>query len=510
MEDSVIQTRNELYKIKKISLNEERENNKLTLRKKKINEILLKKRLNNTNINNLQSELEINEELLNIRKEHKINFNLLKEEIYKITDYLSSQNINYIKYAIHLLKEYSVNNDLTNEDIEIIKQFKTLDLLGLILQTYNNDIQIVNEIIWIFINIQVNGSSDKDFLLSIISEKLLMLYLNLLNSNYDKIVISILWMLDDLVIHEKYKTIIFNHNIIEKIIDLSNLEICDVELSQYCLQFFSTLVHSLKYNKNNERDKNILNEIIKISCINLFNKNYASYYLSYKILSYISEISDKDLLLKIEKEGAVVKILKSKFKNDNIEIVLCGVKIISNLLCGSNQLIEDLIKMRVVDFYENILKQFPQEKQIILYSLFGLFNLSATKYEYKRCLINCIIFNETSFNYLIQSCDNFIHDIICDIMYNLSSTKNIEMLKFLYDKKAILKIVYLAYQEKNNKENLLKYIKIIERYIHSFKDKEKDYIEYKNIEELYQNLINNNTNIMDLLDDNSLNLFSQN
>jgi hypothetical protein len=44
MEDSVIQTRNELYKIKKISLNEERENNKLTLRKKKINEILLKKR----------------------------------------------------------------------------------------------------------------------------------------------------------------------------------------------------------------------------------------------------------------------------------------------------------------------------------------------------------------------------------------------------------------------------------------------------------------------------------
>ena len=71
MEDSVIQTRNELYKIKKISLNEERENNKLTLRKKKINENLLKKRLNNTNINNLQSELEINEELLNIRKEHK-------------------------------------------------------------------------------------------------------------------------------------------------------------------------------------------------------------------------------------------------------------------------------------------------------------------------------------------------------------------------------------------------------------------------------------------------------
>ena len=39
MEDSVIQTRNELYKLKNIYLNEERENNKLTLRKKKINEI---------------------------------------------------------------------------------------------------------------------------------------------------------------------------------------------------------------------------------------------------------------------------------------------------------------------------------------------------------------------------------------------------------------------------------------------------------------------------------------
>ena len=513
MEDLVIQNRNNLFKDKNISLNDEREKNILTLRKKKLDSFLLKKRLNNSNHNNLLEETNLNiiPELLNIPNQSQLNFNVLNENIIQIiVNYLTSQNLNYIKYAIHLLKEYSVNNNFTKGDIEILKNYKILEILGLILQTNYNETQIVNEIIWIFINIQINESIEKDFLSTIVTEKLLILYSHFLDSNYDKIVISVLWMLNNLVIYKEFKNIICNNEIIEKIIELSNLEISDVELNGFCLQFFDLLLYRFEFEDNNKRIRKILTEIIKIGCINLFNKNPTSLLLAYKILAKISEISDNDLLQKIEEEGAMVKIIKTKYKKDNLDLAINGVKIISNLFCGNNKLIEDLINMRIIDFYENILNEFHQNKQIILYCLFGIFNLSSSKYQYKKILMNCIIFNEESFNYLIESCDNYIHEKICDIMYNLCSTKKFEMLKFLYDKKCILKIISLLYSEKNNKDKIIKYLQIIERYISSFYEKEKNCIEYKNVEELYKNVLSNSSNILELLDTNTFNLFSEN
>ena len=256
MEDSVIQSRKEFFKEKEISLNEEREKNILTLRKKKLNSLILKKRLNNPNINNFSLEININPELLNIPKELEINIISLKETIIKITDYLTSQNLNLIKYVIHLIKEYSINNIFTHEDIELIKQYKILEILNLILQTYYYDIQIINEIIWFFINIQINDSKDRKFLSIIVNEKSLLIYNNFLDCNNDRIVISILWMLSNLVIYEEYKSIILNNQIIEKIINLSKFEITDVELNQYYLQFFSSLVYKFNYDESNIRKKN--------------------------------------------------------------------------------------------------------------------------------------------------------------------------------------------------------------------------------------------------------------
>lgn len=509
MEDSVIQSRKEFFKEKEISLNEEREKNILTLRKKKLNSLILKKRLNNPNINNFSLEININPELLNIPKELEINIISLKETIIKITDYLTSQNLNLIKYVIHLIKEYSINNIFTHEDIELIKQYKILEILNLILQTYYNDIQIINEIIWFFINIQINDSKDRKFLSIIVNEKSLLIYNNFLDCNNDRIVISILWMLSNLVIYEEYKSIILNNQIIEKIINLSKFEITDVELNQYYLQFFSSLVYKFNYDESNIRKKKILQDIIYIGCMNLYNKNDISLGLAYKILSYISEISDIDLLSKIEERGGVMKILKTKYKNDN-NFAFFGVKIISNLFCGNDQLIENLLSMNVIYFYDNILKQFPNEKQIILFSLIGLFNLSCNNYQYSKYLMNCIIFNEEIFNFLIESCDDLIHDKICDIMYNLSCSKNIEMLKFLYEKKSILKIISLANSEKKSKDKLIKYLHIIKCYLTSFKEKEKCCLEYQNVRESYINILNNNSNILEFLDNEIINLFLNN
>jgi hypothetical protein len=147
MEDLVIQNRNNLFKGKNISLNDEREKNILSLRKKKLDSFILKKRLNNSNQENLLFEINLNiiPELLNIPNKSQINFDILNEKIIIIiVNYLTSQNLNFIKYAIHLLKEYSVNNNFTKEDIEILKHYKILEILSLILQTNYNDIQIVN------------------------------------------------------------------------------------------------------------------------------------------------------------------------------------------------------------------------------------------------------------------------------------------------------------------------------------------------------------------------------
>ena len=84
------------------------------------------------------------------------------------------------------------------------------------------------------------------------------------------------------------------------------------------------------------------------------------------------------------------------------------------------------------------------------------------------------------------------------------------MLKFLYEKKSILKIISLANSEKKSKDKLIKYLHIIKCYLTSFKEKEKCCLEYQNVRESYINILNNNSNILEFLDNEIINLFLNN
>ena len=119
-------------KNKKINENEMKnyiENSKLTLRKKKLNNFLLKKRINNLEERlNKNNFLEIDPNSIKITNEEKFILTSIQSEKNKIIEYLTSQNLNYIKYSLLKILEFSIQNEITTEEIICAKEIKLYEL----------------------------------------------------------------------------------------------------------------------------------------------------------------------------------------------------------------------------------------------------------------------------------------------------------------------------------------------------------------------------------------------
>ena len=129
-------------KNKKINENEMKnyiENSKLTLRKKKLNNFLLKKRINNLEERlNKNNFLEIDPNSIKITNEEKFILTSIQSEKNKIIEYLTSQNLNYIKYSLLKILEFSIQNEITTEEIICAKEIKLYELLIILLKIYKN------------------------------------------------------------------------------------------------------------------------------------------------------------------------------------------------------------------------------------------------------------------------------------------------------------------------------------------------------------------------------------
>ena len=162
MEFPESKTSNDLMKSREEDLQKkfytnERWNNSLNLRKRKINEILFKQR----GIERFKKE---GNEEYQILKE-KLNIELaIKNKIYddieifmkEMKKYIKDQNIEYNKYALYCLRNQITNNNNFNNKKYLAEELQKRDFISDILflfQKYFDDNQIIFEGLWIIINI---------------------------------------------------------------------------------------------------------------------------------------------------------------------------------------------------------------------------------------------------------------------------------------------------------------------------------------------------------------------
>ena len=94
--------------------------------------------------------------------------------------------------------------------------------------------------------------------------------------------------------------------------------------------------------------------------------------------------------------GIIVKILKTNFdKKENI--LFFSLKILVNVTSESDDIIEKLVQMRLIDFYEIMLEKYKNNKDILLILLSGFVNLTGGKNLFKKLVINSVLFQEKIF-----------------------------------------------------------------------------------------------------------------
>ena len=119
--------RKDLYNEKVINnsheLIEEKNKNKLTLRKKKLNKEIQNKRMQNLDRLQLNSKININPEL-------KFKINKFEDSFKQIFSYLNSNNSDLISYALNELRIYLTFNDINIKSQNLIVEYKFLYIFG--------------------------------------------------------------------------------------------------------------------------------------------------------------------------------------------------------------------------------------------------------------------------------------------------------------------------------------------------------------------------------------------
>jgi hypothetical protein len=349
MTEQIIQERNSKFLSNPpINLTLKNDTNKLTLRKKTVDKIILEKRMNfyilheenKLKLSNSNQKNTINLFSLNISNELKypqtitklINNNDSSEifkylyEIYNNENY----NENNLKYGLYLLNQKLINNENRNIDIENILN--------------NNFIDIINKLLLYFKSDKNNYEKDKTLIYTIL--------LILINFTFYANEHQISFLINDNFLeYFVYLLKICNEdNIIEDIFDiLSNLCAINYNLS------------SIIFNYNN----NILLDIINDYCIsslkaqksNILNK---SLFIYYNYLDTIAEDENNEINVNFNILESIYNILSNL-----IDIKNC----FSKCILGINYIYKIIFQKNYIKlFIDNILNN---ESDSFYSSLFG-------------------------------------------------------------------------------------------------------------------------------------------
>ena len=370
------------------------------------------------------------------------------------------------------------NND-SNMLIQIITYPNFIDtVLNVLLSHSKTNPRYTHEILWILVNVTTVTSTDvHSHFMKIVSEVVLNCLCDLYKTTDSCYIIdSIFWLLRNIsYINTTFRETILNHSITDTFIQDINKaakggnenedeenqcsNVIDLGVQLDIIKTFAFIVNDIDYSKYKRKIKQILN----IACQYQYDTNRDIIYWSFFTIANISELncSTQKLITSIIKQGVLLKIKRLNFKKFP-DLLGSSLKILGNLLSGNDNLIEEIMKLNIIDFYDIQLINVLQLKQLqyVPYILLGLANISGTrKDKLKLLVLQTTLFQEGVYKSLLYISKMHKHMLI--VILNLSFTRSYEVVCIMDKCGVIDEVDELARNEKDNKEVMKIYLRIL-------------------------------------------------
>ena len=396
-------------KIKKQSLASKEENeeknmanerweNGLSLRKRKINEILSKKRGFDRFKNEGQKDYQIMKEEINISYETKNKkYDDLDQFLKEMKIYIKSDNIEFNKYALYCIRTQTINNEGSNNKTLytelLLKQNFIMDIFNLIQKHFDNK-KIIYEGLWILINILYYQNNNIDLVINLSNQQCIQLYIKILDKKDNCLRLNIYWLLSNLlnntnvgltnqVLFHLYMSPLFRLYIIKDLED-KNSNLADIELinlmliisllSEFVNDTFEHLKNNdiknfMEYNSNadfesiKENNNYLLEHLFQIFLKYIENPNLNCYcFLGLsKLTNYLQNPVIYNTLLQ---SGICRKLVKEQIKVDE-EFLNYSVQIIGNFFNFTpDNLIDSNFLEETLNYFIKLLHNYPSNQKL--------------------------------------------------------------------------------------------------------------------------------------------------
>ena len=480
--------------------------NKISLRKFKNNVLLKRKR-----------------EYLRLHFEEKTNQKISKEQQFNIINfdksfniinmYLASNNPDLIEYClIEICNYFQIYFPKINEQ----KKIKETKFLNTLLYFGNKFINEKNDtnlsyILTIIINIQYFEERNYNYTEDLYSEEYFRFYNNCIlyaensrNNEYRSLIYKKIVMI--------FNVMAFNDNCPNYDLNLLLLRstsflnilnyfeeknIKDFEEIKSIIELI-TFVVGLCDDENTilkKDDIKMIDKCLNILISELYNNSKEE--ILVKIYEGIRNISDMDdeykLNKKIINEGVTLKILKMKFNNINptenyIKIIQYCMMILANNLTSSDKSCQIIYDQNIIDYYNNILEKFDDNKKIVKYILSGLANISIG--SNKEIIKYSIIWQEQRIIKYLSFNDEIVHKMIKIVKYFLYNA-SFESIQFIFNTNVLKYFMDLFVAGNIGRFISWKILCIIDNYLKLFKSGLKETKEYLLIFNQYKDIFTN-------------------
>ena len=480
--------------------------NKISLRKFKNNVLLKRKR-----------------EYLRLHFEEKTNQKISKEQQFNIINfdksfniinmYLASNNPDLIEYClIEICNYFQIYFPKINEQ----KKIKETKFLNTLLYFGNKFINEKNDtnlsyILTIIINIQYFEERNYNYTEDLYSEEYFRFYNNCIlyaeNSRnneyraliYKKIVMifNVMAFNDNCPNYDLNLLLLRSTSFLNILNYFEEKNIKDFEEIKSIIELI-TFVVGLCDDENTilkKDDIKMIDKCLNILISELYNNSKEE--ILVKIYEGIRNISDMDdeykLNKKIINEGVTLKILKMKFNNINptenyIKIIQYCMMILANNLTSSDKSCQIIYNQNIIDYYNNILEKFDDNKKIVKYILSGLANISIG--SNKEIIKYSIIWQEQRIIKYLSFNDEIVHKMIKIVKYFLYNA-SFESIQFIFNSNVLKYFMDLFVAGNIGRFISWKILCIIDNYLKLFKSELKETKEYLLIFNQYKDIFTN-------------------
>ena len=395
------------------NLVDERLENGLSLRKRKINEILFKKRGFDRFKNEGQKEYQLTNENINVPNEIKNKkYNNPDEFLNDMKKYIQLDNIEFNKFALYYIRIQTISNEGENNKNGfaemLLKQDFISDILNLIQKHFDNNI-IISEGLWIIINILFYQKDNIDLALFLSSQQAIQLYIKILDKKDNNLRMNLYWLLSNLLgtnnrtlsneilfrlymstlfrlyIYKDLENITFSKlsenelssliNIISRLSDFINDTFIQLEKKED-IKKFKDYNSNVDYDSIKENNNYLFIQSMRIFIKNIENPNLTAYCL-YGLSRLSNFLGDSNAFTILFTSGICRKLVKEIIKVEKDEINY-AIQIIGNFLSyAQEEILDPIFIEEIINYLVKLLKENKKEQNLRRDIFWSASNLSA-------------------------------------------------------------------------------------------------------------------------------------